>query len=357
MQYVTLLGDFIENAKKTFKTGWVRTVSKGNIFLFIQLFACNFCFSQSYSHLSISDTITIHSKVFDAKRKVIITKPSPTKTEEKQSNYIVYMDADDQNINGSFLQSANNLIANKEIPQSYLIGIIHKDRNTELLEKDKLLNFLKEELIPLLEDKYGKANKITIAGHSFGGYFATYAFLKDNDVFNSCIAISPAYWPNKNDVIELLLEKASLVHGSFYLAVGDKRWDEISLRKNVFKVQKTLRNQKNLSFGFNDLTGFAHNATPVVGFGLGLSFVYDEWEWMNILEEQDNKLKQFPDFWGYLEIKADALFHLKRISEAKSFYQEALKNTAEDKHLSKSEMREVTKRLRTKIKKCSKILR
>ena len=75
------------------------------------------------------------------------------------------------------------------------------------------------------------------------------------------------------------------------------------------------------------------------------------------LEEQDNKLKQFPDFWGHLEIKADALFHLNRVSEAKSFYQEALKNTAEDKHLSKSEMREVTKRLRTKIKKCSKILR
>lgn len=233
-----------------------------------------------------------------------------------------------------------------------MIGIIHENRNTELLEKDKLLNFLKEELFPLLEDKYGKTNKITIVGHSFGGYFATYAFLKDNDIFNACIAISPAYWPNKNDVIHLLLEKENLINGTFYLAIGDKRWDEISLREDVFKVQKILRHQKSISFGFNDLTGFAHNATPVVGFGLGLSFVYDEWEWSNILEEQENSLKQFPDFWGHLEIKADALFHLNRVSEAKSFYREALEKTAEDKDLSKSEMKEVTKRLRAKIKKC-----
>ncbi|SHE65416.1 Predicted hydrolase of the alpha/beta superfamily [Pedobacter caeni] len=330
----------------------VKIVSKRNVFLFIQLFVCNFCFSQIYSQLSLSDTIAIHSKVFNAERKVIITKPSNAKIDDKQSNYIVYMDANDQNINGLFLQSANNLIANKEIPQSYLIGIIHKNRNTELLEKDKLLKFLKEELIPLLKDKYNNANQITIAGHSFGGYFATYAFLKDNDLYNSCIAISPAYWPNKNDVIDLLLEKANLIRGNFYLAIGDKRWDEISLRNGVLKAQNILENQKNIVFGFNELKGFSHNATPTVGFGLGLSFIYDQWEWTNILEEQEDNLKFFPEFWGHIEIKGDALFHLNRVSEAKLLYQEALQNTSKDEKLSKSEMSEVLKRLREKIEKC-----
>lgn len=118
MQYVTLFGGLIGNVSKTFRTGMVRTVSKRNVLLFIQLIVCNFCFSQSYSQLSISDTITIPSKVFHAERKVIITKPSTKKIDEKQSNYIVYMDADYPNINGSFLQSANNLIANKEIPRA-----------------------------------------------------------------------------------------------------------------------------------------------------------------------------------------------------------------------------------------------
>ncbi|WP_353096851.1 hypothetical protein [Empedobacter brevis] len=60
------------------------------------------------------------------------------------------MDADDKNINGIFLQSANNLMVFKEIPQSYLAGIMQEDRNKELLEKDKLYKFLTEEVIPML---------------------------------------------------------------------------------------------------------------------------------------------------------------------------------------------------------------
>lgn len=349
MNYDTLLG---METEKISKTHIATHVIKVSAFIFIQLFVFNFCIAQNYSQLSISDTITIYSKVFDTERQVIITKSSKIKNDDTQNNCIVYMDADDQNINGILLQSANNLMANKEIPESYLIGIIHKNRNTELLEKDKLLNFLREELIPLLKDKYKIACQLTIVGHSFGGYFATYAFLKDNNIYNSCVAISPAYWPNNSDIISLLLEKKNFSHGNLYLSIGDKRWDEISLRKEVFKSKNILKNQKNIVFSFNEFKGFSHNATPTVGFGLGLSFIYDKWEWSNILEEQDKNLKLFPSFWGHIEIKADALFHLNRVSEAKLFYQEALQSTSKDKELSKSEMSEVVKRLHEKIKKC-----
>ena len=76
------------------------------------------------------------------------------------------------------------------------------------------------------------------------------------------------------------------------------------------------------------LYGISFHTTPTVGFG----FIYDEWG--NILEEQERRLKSFPAFWGHLEIKADALYHLKRISEAKAIYQEALKNITKDQDLS-----------------------
>lgn len=349
MNYDTLLCLL---TKKISKTHIGIRVVKASAFLFIQLLVSNSCIAQNYSQLSISDTITFYSKVFDTERQVIITKSSKIKNDEKQNNCILYMDADDQNINGIFLQSANNLMANKEIPESYLIGIIHKNRNTEFLEKDKLLNFLREELIPLLKDKFNIAYQLTIVGHSFGGYFATYAFLKDNNIYNSCVAISPAYWPNNSEIINLLLEKENFSRGNLYLSIGDKRWDEISLRKEVLRVQNILKNQKNIVFSFNELKGFSHNATPTVGFGLGLGFIYDKWEWTNILEEQENNLKLFPSFWGHIEIKADALFHLDRVSEAKLLYQEALRSTSIDEKLSNSEMSEVVKRLHKKIKKC-----
>lgn len=328
-------------------------MKKQAIFIFlIAIIVSNFCFAQNYSQLTKSDTITIHSKIFETERKIIVTKSLKIKEEARDNNCIVYMDADDKNINGIFLQSANNLMALNEIPQSYLVGIMQEDRNKELLEKEKLYNFLTEEVIPMLNKTYSISQKITIAGHSFGGYFATYSFLKNNALFNSCIAISPAYWPNEKDVLLMMHDKINTVTGHFYLAVGDKRWDEISLRDYIFDARKLWSNSKTTRFRFTDLEGFSHNATPTVGFGLGLNHIYDVWEWRNILEEQEKRLKSFPGFWGHLEIKGDALCHLNRTSEAKTVYREALKSVSKDEKLTIEKSTELTKRLTNKIQNC-----
>lgn len=324
------------------------------LLVFVTTLFSNFSLAQNYSQFDKSDTISISSRVFQSERKIIVTKSKNIKPDSKENSCILYLDANFRNLNGIFLQSANNLISNNEIPPSYMIGIVQEDRDNELLEKTKLLNFITEELVPLLKKKYNISQNITIAGHSFGAYFATYAFLKSNNIFNSCIAISPAYWPNNEDVLQLMAKivKANSVTGNFYLLTGDKRWDEISLRNYIFKAQKILNNNKKIRFSFYDLKGFSHNATPTVGFGLGLNFIYDEWEWGNILEEQEDRLTDFPDFWGHLEIKGDALFHLKRISEAKTVYQEALRKTPMDKDLSNEERTEIIKRLNSKVKNC-----
>ncbi|MCT3662374.1 hypothetical protein CMU10_14815 [Elizabethkingia anophelis] len=321
---------------------------------FVTILSFNFSLGQNYSQFDKSDTISISSKVFQTERKIIVTKPKKIKPDSKENSCILYLDANFRNLNGIFLQSANNLISNNEIPYGYLIGIIQEDRDSELLEKNKLLDFITEEVVPLLKKNYNISQNITIVGHSFGAYFATYAFLKNNNIFNSCIAISPAYWPNNEDVLQLMAKivKTNSVTGNFYLLTGDKRWDEISLRKYIFKAQKILNNNKKIRFSFYDLKGFSHNATPTVGFGLGLNFIYDEWEWGNILEEEEERLTDFPDFWGHLEIKGDALFHLKRVSEAKTVYQEALRKVPIDKDLSGNEKIEITKRLNNKIKNC-----
>lgn len=310
----------------------------------------NLCPAQTYSQLNISDTISIKSKIFETERKIIVTRSLKIKKENRNS-CILYTDADDRDINGIILQSANNLIASKEMPQSYLVGIMHQDRNTELVEKEKLYRFITDEVFPFLEKEYPIENKVTIAGHSFGAYFATYAFFKNNNLFNSCIAISPAYWPNNKDLLSLIEEKKNSVLGNFFMAIGDKRWDEISLRDNTIIASKLLSDSKSLRFNFADLSGFSHNATPTVGFGLGFNYIFDEWEWGNILNEQDRRLKAEPDFWGFMEIKADALFHLGRSSEANTTYQESLYNVKKDNELSNKKRTEIIKRLKQKIRK------
>lgn len=307
--------------------------------------------AQNYLGLNKPDTLFINSKNFESIRKVVITK-SKGIVEENKPDCIIYLDA--HWLNETILQTADCLIITKEIPESVLVGIIPENRDKELTEKDTLLKFITEELIPYLSQKYNVSSNITIAGYSFGGYFATYSFLQKNNIFNSCVAISPAYWPNNSEILELMKRKSSdkSISGNLYLAIGDRRWVDISIQDFVFKAKSILEKDENIRFKFNKLEGFSHNSTSTVGFGLGLGFVYDDWEWANILEEENEYLKIYPKSWGHLELKGDALYHMQRKIEAEEFYNKALFNLTGDNELSTKEKVEIRERLNEKITNC-----
>jgi len=309
---------------------------------------------QQFTQYGKSDTLSIQSQIFNSDRKVILTKSLMGKSDTVARKTIIYFDADDNHINGTVLQSADNLTATGEMPKSNLVGIMQVDRNTEFLEKEKLAAFLVKELIPYLKANQYDTQKITLIGHSFGGYFATYLYLTNNGLFNSCIAVSPAYWPNKKDLFNDLNSLGNnSISGNFYMAIGNKRWDDISITKYIDEMDRLLtKHQRQIRYRLNRLEGFSHNATPTVGIGLGLSYVFDLWEWQNILKEQERRLKSSPDFWGHLEIKADALYHLKRYSEAKEGYLKSRHFLINDKEEQKEIIRTASKRLKEKIKKC-----
>lgn len=137
-------------------------------------------------------------------------------------------------------------------------------------------------MVPYVQQNYKLKPELTLVGHSFGAYFATYCFLKNNKLFNSCVAISPAYWPNQKDIYKLAERVLSnqTITGNFFLANGDKRWDEISLQEGVAEFRNLMDRRKGIiRFEYAELGGFNHNSTPTVGFGLGLNFVFDEWKW------------------------------------------------------------------------------
>jgi predicted alpha/beta superfamily hydrolase len=326
---------------------------KQKITILLILFTLN-CFSQSHSFFSKQDTLSIDSKIFGTKRKIIVSIPNDYEKLKQPKNCILYVDGDDDEISGTILQATNNLYLYDEIPQSILVGIFHENRDQELQEKNKLFDFITNEVLPKIKEKYYVKKEITIVGHSFGAYFATFCFLKNNELFNNCIAISPAYWPNKNDIYtiaEQQLKKQEKLSGNFYLAIGDKRWDDVSLRDGVFKFKTIFENKKNeFSFSFNDLIGFNHNSTPTVGFGLGLNFCFDEWEWESVLEDQNNRIKSFPNFWRHYELKADSLRHLKRITESIATYKITIEKLNMDKEISSAERKNFLKRIESKMK-------
>jgi predicted alpha/beta superfamily hydrolase len=61
---------------------------------------------------------------------------------------------------------------------------------------DKFLDFLKSELIPLIDQKYPSSRKNVLFGHSYGGLFAIYALFARPGLFQSYIASDPSLWWN-----------------------------------------------------------------------------------------------------------------------------------------------------------------
>ena len=63
----------------------------------------------------------------------------------------------------------------------------------------KLAECFKKEILPFIESEYRtKKNDRTLAGHSFGGLFALYAFFNHTDMFQKYLASSPSLaWDDK----------------------------------------------------------------------------------------------------------------------------------------------------------------
>jgi len=57
---------------------------------------------------------------------------------------------------------------------------------------ENFLSFIEEELIPELDKKYRTVPYRILFGHSLGGLFATHAYMKEQTLFNSFIAVDPS---------------------------------------------------------------------------------------------------------------------------------------------------------------------
>jgi predicted alpha/beta superfamily hydrolase len=61
---------------------------------------------------------------------------------------------------------------------------------------EKFLDFLKSELMPLIDQKYSTSRKNVLFGHSYGGLFAIYALFARPGLFQSYLASDPSLWWN-----------------------------------------------------------------------------------------------------------------------------------------------------------------
>lgn len=87
------------------------------------------------------------------------------------------------------------------------------------------LAVLTDEIIPYLEKRYPASSKDrTLVGHSYGGLFTMYAWIRKPQAFDNCVLVSPSLWYDKGaplrDAMRACKDDAQASAKRLFLAVG-----------------------------------------------------------------------------------------------------------------------------------------
>ena len=184
-----------------------------------------------FSLLSIgqlSQTDTVYSGTVKDKFVITIRKPAGFSNSKKYHH--VYMTDGSIGIGDYVLGRDNSWAAS--IPSNCVIiaishiGDWHDKRSRDFIpsdisqnvekdfgKADKFYGFMKDELIPKIENKIPNMRSRAFIGHSFGGLFCLYTLFKEDKLFDRHFAISPSLWANYYE-LEKIEEKFSKTNSS-----------------------------------------------------------------------------------------------------------------------------------------------
>ena len=173
-------------------------------------------------------------------------------------------------------------------PQSSLLDMT-RNRHRDLLpthvegynpsgSADKFISFIKNELIPYVENNYrvDTANRC-FYGHSYGGLLGTHILLEQPQLFNRYILGSPSYWWDNKEITKRLLTKSYLETDSIkavYTFIGGKEGAMMINNWKEFDSIFVKKANKNLRFHDQIFQDETHMSVPAAAFSTAVKFVY-----------------------------------------------------------------------------------
>ena len=239
----------------------------------------------------IGETFTIKSEVLNEERTILVYLPVGYETSDQHYPVMYVLDGKTHFIHASGI--VEFLSGQGIIPQTILVAITNVDRNrdftpTKIDENstyggaDQFMSFIEEELKPYVNENYRSKSYETIAGHSLGGLYVTYTFLKNPDMFDSYIAISPYLMFDNNLLIDLTAENILKKYRNekfFYMTLGD----EPGYTKTVEAFVKIIKKESpsGLDFHYIHMTNENHGSIPHLSIYNGLEANYPDWQISN----------------------------------------------------------------------------
>ncbi len=227
------------------------------------------CKAQIEDPIPDYQTINLDSKILGEQRVVNVWLPSDYETSKDSLTVLYMLDGGIQEDFPHVANTLNELISSKKIKPIILVGVENIQRRKDLtppttVEKDKEIapivgksedfrKFLKDELIPKINETYRTTSKKGIIGESLAGLFVTETLLIQPDLFDFYIAFDPSLWWNNSNYVKNVnnyLLKDYSTKKVFWFA-GSKAKDISVNTKNLVKSLENLQS-KNLLWKYSD---------------------------------------------------------------------------------------------------------
>lgn len=201
----------------------------------------------------------------------------------------------------SMTEIVSQKINNGEIPPAVFVGIGYKeDKEVEKRNRDytpsitqgvedyqtggaeNFYSFIKDELIPELENKYqiDNANTKTLMGHSYGGLFTLYAMFQDRNTspFDKFIPVGSSFWYDSGVIFEYeeaYSENHSDFQATVFTTMGSLEGAVMVISFEEMNERITNRNYPNLTYKDEILKKYGHSRSDVISYQKGLTYVFN----------------------------------------------------------------------------------
>lgn len=168
-------------------------------------------------------TLTIHSPILGEERRIYIQLPEGYGRTQARYPVLVVLDGEwlfeVARANVRFFSQYDAM--DVTIPRMIVVGIENTDRDRDYVptadpkdepdfptagKADTFLEFLSQELLPLIDRQYLTASSRAVVGWSFSGLFAMYSAVAMPELFDAYLCIGPAIWWDDELVFKMYRE-------------------------------------------------------------------------------------------------------------------------------------------------------
>jgi predicted alpha/beta superfamily hydrolase len=144
---------------------------------------------------------------------------------------------------------------------------------------DNMLAFIKDELMPLIDENYNVGPYKILMGHSFGGIFAVHSLLKEPELFDAYLSISPSMWWDDQRLVtdmEAFLAKDPKLDSYFYMTMGN---EDGTMLGGAMKLAALFEEMKEGDFmwDFKVMKEETHGSIPHRSLYYGLESIFEDW--------------------------------------------------------------------------------